>query len=807
MFIGGGSSSGVDVGDIQNSLRFRSAASAYLSRTPGSAGNRKTWTLSLWGKVGDISTDLQRLLSAGADANNRTEIILSANKIRFFSIVASVNRGQVDSTAVFRDPTAHGHLVIALDATNTAVNFYWNNLTLDKTVTTAIANVDHIINATVAHSIGRYFGTGNHFDGYLSRVCFVDGTALTPSSFGYLNTEINEWVSKSQSACKAVVDAGGTNSFMLDFDDATSLTTLGNDKSAKNNDWTLTNFSLTAGVTYDHMLDVPGNSFATLNPLVTGSYTTLSNGNLTSTGNSGTDNGNCRVSIPVNASNPLVYLEFTPSTMLSSSYPQLGIIDAREGNSPTNGIGKQAGYNSLTYPGNSVIYLPTGQKQTAGSGSAYGNSFVANDVISMAVDYTNGAVYFRKNGTWQNSGDPTSGASRTGAALTWTGGTVEHLISISDYNGSSGSFNFGQRPFAYTPPTGFKALCQANLPTPAILNPKKHFDVVTRASNGSSNYTKTGLGFQPDLVWTKERSPNAYDHVLWDAVRGTTKWLASNSTAAEATASQLAAFTSDGYTINYGMGQANYSTDTYVDWLWKAGGAGVSNTAGSITSTVSANVEAGFSIVTYTGTGANATVGHGLGVAPKMVIVKNRTGAANHWPVYHSGLTSAAYALRLNLTNAQASAAWWNSTAPTSSVFSLGAETESNTNTNTYVAYCFAEIPGYSKIGSYVGNNSTDGPFVYCGFRPRWIMMKSISTGGSATYAWSIFDSARSSYNIQRSQLEANTADAEDVTAVADVDILSNGFKPRYSPNETNGANTYIFMAFADVPAKFSNAR
>lgn len=283
MFVNGqGTAGGVDTGDIPASLRFRSAASAYLSRTPASAGNRRTWTWSGWVRLGALSANQIIFNQGGVSSNYTLARLNSSNQLDFQSYGAASYNFQKVSSVVFRDPTAWYHVVFVLDATNTQARIYVNGNEVSYSTNTNPANADQPFNQAAPHYIGAGTTPTQYFDGYISRICFVDGQALTPSSFGYLNTEINEWVTKSQSAVKAVVDAGGTNSFMLDFDNATSLTTLGYDKSSKGNNWTLNNFSLTAGTSYDWMLDVPGNSYATLNPLeLPTQYCVLSNGNLT----------------------------------------------------------------------------------------------------------------------------------------------------------------------------------------------------------------------------------------------------------------------------------------------------------------------------------------------------------------------------------------------------------------------------------------------------------------------------------------------------------------------------------------------
>jgi hypothetical protein len=318
--------------------------------------------------------------------------------------------------------------------------------------------------------------------------------------------------------------------------------------------------------------------------------------------------------------------------------------------------------------------------------------------------------------------------------------------------------------------------------------------------------TVNGTSFQPDWVWVKGRS-GATDHALYDVLRGATKQLESNNTAAETTeATGLTAFGSTGFTVG-ALAQMNTSAATYVAWQWKANGAGVTNTSGSITSTVSANTTAGFSVVTYTGTGSAATVGHGLGVAPSMIIVKQRNSAAD-WVVKHASLSSNDATLILNNTSASTvySPSVWNNTAPTSTVFSIGTNSAINTNTNTYVAYVFAAVAGYSAFGSYTGNGSTDGTFVYTGFRPRFILIKCSSNSTSST-VWTIFDTSRSPYNASVNELYPNLSAAEGVDS-SGIDILSNGFKPKRNSEYANLSGwTYIYMAFAENPFKYSLAR
>ena len=323
--------------------------------------------------------------------------------------------------------------------------------------------------------------------------------------------------------------------------------------------------------------------------------------------------------------------------------------------------------------------------------------------------------------------------------------------------------------------------------------------------NGTSqviNNSVNGVSFQPDFVWGKARN-NAQNHTLWNSVVGATKYLNSNAATAESTNTEtLQSFNSNGYTL--GNAFTNEPAYTYVGWQWKAGGTAVTNTAGSITSSVSANTTAGVSVVTYTGTQTASTVGHGLGVAPKMVIVKARSNGTFNWTTWHGTFTGNGY-IYIDGTDAVGSSSGpWNGTLPTSSVFSLGADLGTNRSGDTYVAYVFTAVAGYSAFGSYTGNGSADGPFVYTGFRPRYVMIK----GSSFVSNWFVIDTSRSSYNVSLDALRPNLSGSETSTGTYSIDILSNGFKLRTSAADSNTSGaTFIYACFAENPFKYANAR
>jgi len=805
--------------NISRSVRLRSSASAYFNRTPGSAGNRKTWTWSGWVKRGALGTT-QWVLAVGGSTEYTIVRFNATDTLEYARVVSSAIDAQKISTAVYRDPSAWYHIVIVEDALNTVARIYVNGSEVAYSTNDNPSNVNGAVNNTVVHTMsGVLSGVGtNYFNGYMTEINFIDGSAKIPSDFGETDSATGVWKPK------AYTGTYGTNGFYLNFSDNSSntATTIGKDYSGNGNNWTPNNISVTAGVTYDSMLDVPtlyadgGNgrgNYAVLNPLISSSYQTLTNGNLTSKSNTSTDSGASYSTISTSLTGKW-YMEFVADTSAGGGYPIVGTTLETSNLGNANGAAGIPGQNG----GGSCGYRSNGQKYISGTSSSYGNSYVTNDVIGVAVDCDNGAVYFSKNGTWQNSGDPTSGATKTGAANTWTGGSTTFYIGVSGYtSGNGANANFGQRPFAYTPPTGFKALNTQNLPAPTILKGNKYFDAVLYTGDATSPRTVGGLVFQPDLVWVKQRS-GTFPHILVDSVRGGSPGLAvlqSNATDAEYTTlgvgGGISSIASNGFVVTAGSGSnsnLNGSGSTYVGWQWKANGSAVTNTSGSITSQVNAGTSQGFSVVTYTGTGANATVGHGLGVAPKMIIVKERN-AVRGWPVYHASLTSATYYIDLQTTAAQASASViWNSTAPTSSVFSIGTDTGTNRSTGTYVAYCFSEVAGFSKFGSYTGNGSTDGPFVFCGFRPRFIMVKRTD---SSTYGnWEMIDTARDTYNQAYLDLSANLSAAENATDGAAWDILSNGFKCRDGSSTGNKnvlGGTYIYAAFAEHPFKNSLAR
>lgn len=774
---------------ISRSVRLRQSASAYFNRTFTTPTNQKKWTLSCWVKRGALSSTGDIFNGAQSGTNDNYIRFVGSNALMMGSYNGAGTDYGIVTTAVFRDPSAWYHCVFVYDVDNaTAADraiIYVNN------VRQAVSNNGNGMfpsgyasaswNTAVSHRIGSNAPSAIYSDQYLTEMVFVDGQALTPSSFGETDTATGVWKPKKYKGTY------GTNGFYLNFSDNSSntATTIGKDYSGNGNNWTPNNISVTAGVTYDSMVDSPtvgatSSNYCTLNPLAANSAVTAAQGNL-----SYTASNDRIIKSTISVTSGKWYWEFAPGGGGSTS--GCGVIN------PSVNIYAVVNLNIATA---GVSYLGNGNKSVNGTASSYGATYTSGNIIGVALDLDSNTVTFYKDNTSQGSISITSG-------LEW--------CPAFDQNTGTNYVNFGQRPFSYTPPTGFVALNTQNLPTPTISNGANYMAATTYTGTGSSltiANTVNGISFYPDFVWVKGRS-GATDHALYDSVRGTTKDLVSNSTAAETTqATGLTAFGSTGFTVG-ALAKMNTNAATYVGWQWLAGaGSSSSNTSGSITSTVSAGATQGFSVVTFTGnyngSTGTGTVGHGLGVAPKMIIVKNRSQAFD-WGVGHTsiGWTQAG---NLNLTNAFGSSAYFNNTAPTSSVFSVGLSNISNQNGSSIVAYCFAEVAGYSKFGSYTGNGSADGPFVYCGFRPRWIMIKRTDTSGTN---WHILDSARDAYNASGLQLYANLSAADDDYRSSNpTDFLSNGFKSR---NTLSGANasggTYIYMAFAENPFKNSLAR
>jgi len=790
---------------IAKSVRLRSSASAYLSKTPGSAGNRKTWTWSGWIKRGQF---VGGIYQGYVDSSNFTAFGFGgsgASTLFMQDYSGSSGYNLVwETTALFRDPSAWYHIIFAYDSTQASssnalkvyVNGVQQTLGFSSFGGAYVQNRDTYINSTVSQQIGTYSNTVFQ-DGYFAEVNFIGGQQLTASSFGETDSVTGVWKPK------AYTGTYGTNGFYLPFTDVAttsgSNSGLGKDFSGNGNYYNTNNISVTSGSTYDSMTDVPtltsatAANYAVLNPLTSvGTNGSISDGNLTNTG--GSNPAKAWLSTIAVKNGGKFYAEFKLTG--GANYAQLAVVDLPSF-SMTSGQIKGSGQISMDANSSGTGYYINSSSSTSGSGA-----WATNDIAMVAFDSTTRNVWFGQNGTWKNSGDPATGANPIGAVA-----NSSELAFVCRAETTTITANFGQQGFSYTPPTGFKALNTYNLPDSTIVAGNDVMDATTYAGNGTSSNTITNAAsFKPDFVWVKDRSGNT-SHILVDSVRGAANVLVSNVTSAEQNIpSYISSINSNGFSIGTSNVDLNASSNNYVGWQWQAGqGSTSSNTSGSITSTVSVNQAAGFSIVTYTGNGTNgATVGHGLGVAPKFIILKGRA-AVTDWPCYHSSIGGNA-AILLNRTDAiSTSALWFNNTAPTSSVFSLGTISALNGSGATVVAYCWSEIAGFSKFGSYTGNGSTDGVFNYLGFKPKFIMIKRTSGG---TGSWAMYDTSRDTYNVSSKEIAANESASEYNRTEAYMDILSNGFKLRNTDNWHNvSGSDYIYAAFAENPLKHSLAR
>ena len=551
-------------------------------------------------------------------------------------------------------------------------------------------------------------------------------------------------------------DQYGTNGFRLKFQDSSAL---GDDTSGNTNDFTATNLSAS-----DQTTDSPTQNHTTLSSSRTRGTITLSEGNLKI------------------ASGATSYANSATTFRFSETASQGLYFEAKQVGSISNGMSILLMRNTVNVSGlgNNQQFADCFGLQSRGGGG--GNTYwtsengangydtsvshALNDYVQVA--FKDGKVWFGINNTWIGSGNPATGANPTYDNI--SGQDFRFLISV--YENNVLELNFGQKSFNYTPPTGFVALQQDNLPETA---------------KGISGFT-----------WTKNRDGTDW-HYLVDSSRGNTKALNSNDAAAEETHQNgVQKFLKGGISIE-DRDNVNKSGNSFVNFTWVAnGGSTSSNTDGSITSTVQANTTAGFSIVQYTGTGSAATVGHGLSQAPEWFIIKSLSLTTN-WYVYHKSM-GATYQMYLNLTSAQDTSVLtaWNDTAPTSSVISLPPTGYGSNNASaTYLIYAWHGVDGFSKFGSYTGNGSTDGTFVYTGFKPSFLIVKS-----TAAANWNMFDSARNTFNPVKLQLYADTTEVDYDLGARGFDFLSNGFKLRQETGygSNNSGQDYIYMAFAEHP-------
>jgi len=821
-----GASAGFYSETIDQSLRFNVGDSPYLSRTFGTATSATQGTWSCWFKRGLLGT--QQILWS---ASNYEFVQIGSDDT--ITVTYLSNIGYITTFAKYRDTTNWYNLVVTFDTPNATeedrLRIYVNGVRQD-----VYDSITRTQNATFQRwNVSGYTGhIGNfqynntlYFNGYLAECNWIDGTALDASYFG--ETKNGVWIPKAISGLTY-----GNNGFRLTFADSSSL---GDDTSGNTNDFASSGLAST-----DVVIDSPTNNWCTWNAsnnfgignLTEGATKWAVTGSTSTSTNEGIDS---TFAMPTTGK---WYWEYHAQDKGYLSHIGLTSAGTNLNNTGTSD-GTRASWSfgtwHATYNGNNSKYTSTAGG-SSGSTWSVGN-VTDGQVLGCAYDADNGTLWFSRAGTFLDSSGTANPATNTDPRFSGLNDGTQWFAYNSQYASGSPDFfvNFGQDSsfagsktsgssnaqddngigdFYYSPPSGFLALCSANLPDTTISpNQSTQADdyfITTTYSGDSNNSTQISTGFQPDWVWIKNRTEGSSDgsgeHMLYDSSRGVHDDLNSNNTSAEDTNTNgLQEFGSTFFRPG-SLTRTNETGDTYVAWNWKAnGGTTSSNSDGSITSTVQANTTAGFSIVTYTGNGSNGTIGHGLGAVPQMMIVKLRNASGGSWIVYHHLMGSSPEDLRMFLDSTSASGtstANFNSTAPTSTVFSVGNTTATNGSSNTYVAYLFAEVEGYSKFGSYTGNGSTDGTFVYTGFRPAWVMLK--RTNGS--YHWVLMDSVSDPTNpIDSALLPSGTNVAGTGYTV---DFLSNGFKLRLTGTAMNASGApHIFMAFAEQPFKFSNAR
>ena len=784
------------------SVRFEDGSSTYLTKTFSSdgTGSGATCTISCWVKRANISNVNQWFFTAGSSSPAWLLGFRSEDTLQFGDDDGNPSVTVTDRK--FRDVSAWYHIVLVVktsESSNADKYKIYVNGELQTTTFSGTA-ADTLFGANVVHNIGRYPTGSTYVDLYMSDLNFVDGLALDPTYFGESKNGI--WIPK-----EPVVSEYGTNGFRFKFDQtgvgSGASNTIGADSSGKDNHFTSSGIATSDCAIPDN----PENNFCTLNPL---EIDENSSGAATSEGNLGWTNVNANIGST-----------FGFGTQGGKYYWEYLYVSSTDGNQ-YQGVTLQKDGISLTnaFSTGIALYFEDGTTRVDGtSGTGFGGKINADNIIQFKLDLDNGTLQFGKNNTYIDALTlPTSvgGWRAGGIQAAGSGGTRVFVANYGQDSSFAGNKTAqgntdenGLGDFYYAVPSGFLAVCSANLPEPTVgpnsaTQADDHFNTVLYTGDGSGQ-SITGVGFQPDWTWIKSRS-HASSHVLTDSSRGVYKSLFTDTSGAEQTLSGgVTAFGTDGFTLG-SEGTVNTSSRTYVGWNWKAnGGTTSSNTNGSITSTVQANTNAGFSIVTYTGTGSNATVGHGLSTAPDVVLVKGRSNDTRFWTYWGTQFVNTSYVyLNTNDDEDTGGATITNSTYPSSTVFSIGTSVFVNGSSETYVAYCFHEVDGYSKFANFTGNGNADGTFVYTGFRPAWVLIKNIDRDAD----WRLHDIARQPTNDEGGHILLPNSSSSEVTNEYDIDFLSNGFKLRSGDVYENGSGELlIYLAFAEQPFKYANAK
>ena len=810
--------------EIERSLRFNNGDSPNLTRTPSSASNRRTFTISAWVKRSSFGAG-HTILSQGTSGSDFFGVYFPSEQFSIRSRVGGSDQFEKNSTGVYRDVTAWMHVLVAVDTTQStaedrAIGYLNGVRVTDYSANTIPAqNTELNMNTTETVYIGS-FPHCCHWDGYIAELQFIDGQALTPSSFAETDAATGEY--------KPIKYTGtyGTNGFYLNFSDnsGTTATTLGKDLSGNGNNFTPNNFSVSAGKDDDSSFDTPTNNFPTLSP-VDRTLTTeviVSNGNLRWQYNYKPASKTVRATMAL-PSTGKIYMEWENEQPSSQSgRMSWGLVRYT---SQRQTYDYQA-YNHVDYINISFggsIWNGTTHLSSPSSGWP-SFSFYTGERAALAIDCSNGKWWLGKvasNGstTWYandggTDGDPAGGTNESATLPSFTTAT-EWMPFVGWHDGGaansttySANINFGNHSFLGTVPTGFEKLCSNALPDPTIKLSDKYFDSILYTGNDSTNNI-TGLNFSPDWIWIKQRN-GTFWHQMFDTVRGVNRRLYTNRTDGEnLNDPTLTAFNSDGFTLGDDDGGINGGSNTYVAWCWEAGSSTVTNTNGSISSSVRASTTAGFSIATWTsnGSGSPSSFGHGLGVKPDFLIIKSRGGSGNWqcWSSTFSNATNNFISLNLSTGTQTAGAAMWGTIDSTVVNFRHSAN---SSNGDDMIGYFFSNVEGFSKSGKYTGNGLTNGTFVFTGFRPAFLIVKNTN----ASKDWLMFDNKRSPFNVINDYLFPSLNEAEGVNSTTiGVDFTANGFKWRGSSSGNDYINSngqdFIYLAFAESPFKYARAR
>tara|TARA_R110000782_G_scaffold9123_1_gene29613 strand:- start:16625 stop:18856 length:2232 start_codon:yes stop_codon:yes gene_type:complete len=736
--------------DVPNSGAFAIEESDYLKRFQSSSPtDLKKLTFSAWVKRASLSSSGQyhHMLSSGTAAGNYCALRIDASTDKLRCFLNNGASGNLLSDRVFRDVSSFYHVLVSMDTTLVTATdrckIYINGELITLTGTSFALNTNTNFLSTSTNTtvgIGHTTVPALPLDGYMSEVYAIDGQALTPEDFAQTDPRTGQWVAKEYEGTY------GSNGFYLNFQNGANL---GEDSGGNGNNFTNT------GVTQS--TDTPTDNQSTLNYLSKQSSSTIS---VAGTELNTTGGGHGHTKGTIGVSSGKWYWEYTGISSSGRRY-MCGI--SLSGTDNSKWVGEVAG--GYGYFGNN------GDKYTAGAGVAYGNTYNVGDVIGVALDMDTGDLEFFKNNVSQ------------GVAFTGLVGTFHPSFSDGSNTYSANlSVEFPEASWTYAAPTGFLALSTKNLPEPAITKPTNYFAPIIYDDGAGA---KT-VGFQPDLVWMKARGATT-SHKLVDSVRGVTKAISSDSNVLEVTeATGLTSFDTNGFTVGADTDYSNTTGTGMVAWSWKEG------------------ITQGFDIVQYSGTGVAQAINHNLGERPHLMIVK-RIDAAGGWRVYHRSNTAAPQTEYLTLNTDAATVdndGMWNDTVPTSTQFTVGTQASTNASgTDNLIAYLFTEVEGFSKIDSYTGNGSSNGPFVYCGFRPAYVMIKGTGLG-----SWGVFDVRRNEYNTADLYNKLDGTAGDSSAGTVDIDILSNGFKLRGTGFNGSSAG-YTFLAFAELPFKYSRAR